>query len=197
MIQNKMKIKVVVLFILITTIGCSSVKQNSNKQMTTLENQISCSLKLNKDSFQIGDQLRLFFVIENLTNEPIFASNSPYNSFYFDGKRSEDGYDIRIKTEDETELKKTSPVDIKSGRYGITKIDPQEQMEVRIHDIVQYEITAKKGIYSLVLDKRFFVYLNKKRNKKYYENSPTDFKTKVLINKTEKINIEVKKAGGK
>ena len=189
-----MKIKIVVFTILITIIGCSSVKQNSITQKTTFEDQISCSLKLNKDSFKIGDELRLFFVIENLTNEPIFTSNSPYNSYYIDGKRSEDGYDIRIKTENETELKQTIPIDVKSGRYGITKIDPKEQMEIRIHDIFKYEITANEGIYSLELDKRFYVYLNKKVHKKYYENNPSDFKTKELIIKTEKINIEVNKA---
>lgn len=174
-----------------TSIGCSSVKKSAISHKLMLEKQISCSLKLNKDSFQIGDELSLFFVIENLTNEPIFVSNSPYNSYYIDGKRSEDGYDIRVMTKDGTELKQKTVIDIRSGRYGITKIDPQERIEIRIHDIFKYEITANKGNYSIELDKRFFVYMNKKKNSKYFENNPSDFKTIELIKKIENIYVEV------
>ncbi|MCC7026109.1 MAG: hypothetical protein IT265_04080 [Saprospiraceae bacterium] len=188
-----MKIKTIIIFLLLTTISCSTTKQNQIVKSNEVEDRVNCSLELNKDSFQIGEHLTIFFVIKNLTNQPIYISNSPYNSYLIDGKRLEEGYDIRIKNEDEIELKQTFTGDIESGRFGITKIEPQEQLKIRIHDIFKYAITANYGTYTIDFDKRFFIYMNKKENRKYYENNPSDFKTKILITKSDKINVLVEK----
>lgn len=188
-----MQIKTIIISLLLTTISCSTTKQNQIIKKNEVEDQVNCSLELNKDSFQIGEELQIFFVITNLTNQQIFISNSPYNSYYVDGKRSEEGYDVRIKNEEDIELKQTNTVDMRSGRFGITNIEPQEQIKIRIHDIFKYAITANYGTYTIAVDKRFFIYMNKKENRQNHDNNPSDFKTKYLITKSDKINVIVER----
>jgi hypothetical protein len=174
-----------------STIGCRAVEQVSISKQAMLENQINCSLRLNRDSFQIGDELALFFIIENLTAKSVYLSNSPYSGYYFDGKEPLEKYDIQVKNESGTTLDPTAVIDFKSGRYGITRIDPQGEIEVRSHDICKYGIADRKGVYEIALTKSFFVYQDKKHNRKPGDNQPTDFNTKILISKSEKITVEV------
>lgn len=186
-----MRIKAIEILILLTTLGCSTSRQDQTSKIQSVEKQIKCSLELNKDSFQIGEQMEIFFVIENIGNQPIFTSNSPYNSYYIDGVRSKDGYDVLITTQKGIELNEITKIDVKSGRFGITKIEPQEHLKIRIHDMNKYDVTSKQGTYYLKIDKRFYVYTNKKSNREYYENEPSDFKEETLISKTERIEVKV------
>ena len=183
--------RVLCLLYLMYFTSCSVQKQDIIKNEIT-ENKISCSLELNQDSFLVGDEISLFFVIKNYSDQIIYVDNRPYGPMYRDGKTKVlEGFEIHVENDKGISIEQNVGCDMHSGRFGITKIEPMQLMKIRIHDIFKYGITKKEGIYKVTINRNLDVYINPKQGKEHGIDSPENFEKCVKLKTKEYINVVV------
>ena len=171
-------IRITILLTIIFSIQCN------NKQLVIVEDKnitekIICSLESNQDEYLIGDPIDIFLHIINETSETIYIDNSPYR-----------GFTIEVKTENGEVLELHDGIDMRSGRYGITKIESQDKIKIHIHNIFKYRISQNSGKYTVTIDKKFLVHLDKK-NPQSRSKTFQDFDKFVIASKREHIDILV------
>lgn len=184
--------RVLCLLLLMYSASCSVQKPDKIKY-EIIENKISCSLELNQDSFMVGDEINVYFVIKNYTDQKIYVDNRPYGPMYSDGKtKILDGFEINVENDKGKSIGQTFDfIDMRSGRFGITKIDPMHLMKIRIHDIFKYGITKKEGIYKVTINKNLDIYMNPKQGKENGIDSPENFEKCIKLKTKEYINVVV------
>jgi len=159
-----------------------------------LESKINCSLELQQDSFFIGEVVDMYFVVTNNTNQIIYIDSSPYGGYYIDGKRlGVEGFNIKVEKSNGKKLERRNEIDIRSGIYGIRKIEPKCKMKFFIHDLSKYGISRAKGLYNVIIDKELDVYFNNKSTIKNLDMEPKNFDRFLRIQKS--ISTEVKVFG--
>lgn len=184
--------RVLCLLYLMYFTSCSVQKQDIIKNEIT-ENKISCSLELNQDSFLVGDEISLFFVIKNYSDQIIYVDNRPYGPIYSDAKtKLFEGFEIHVESDKGKSIGQTFDfIEMRSGRFGITKIEPMHLMKIRIHDIFKYGITRKEGIYKVTINRNLDIYINPKQGKENGIDSPENFEKCVKLKTKEYINVVV------
>ncbi|HMU04981.1 MAG TPA: hypothetical protein PJ990_15210 [Saprospiraceae bacterium] len=183
--------RVLCLLFVVYSTSCSVKKGDIIKAEIT-ENKITCSLELSKDSFLVGDEIDLFFVIRNYSDQKIYVDNRPYGPMYSDGKNKVlEGFEIQVENEKGISIEQNVGCDMRSGRFGITKIDPMHLMKIRIHDIFKYGITKKEGIYKVTINRNLDIYMNQKQGKENGIDSPGNFEKCIKLKTKDYINVVV------
>ncbi|MBK9256629.1 MAG: hypothetical protein IPM42_14165 [Saprospiraceae bacterium] len=158
-----------------------------------IKDEIVISLELNQDSFLVGDEIILYFVIKNNSEHEIFVDNRPYGSMYRDGKNKVlEGFEILVENDIGKSIGQTFDfIDMRSGRFGITQIDPKQLLKIRIHDLFKYGITKKEGKYKVTISKNLDIYMDRKKGTEHALDSPENFENSLKLNIKENINVIV------
>ena len=150
-------------FILLTflILGCNpKLLQNSD-----LENKIFGSIELEKDTFKIGDQILIKFIVSNKSDQNIFFDNYPYG-FYINGIKT-GGIDVIVQSEKgETVTAKSGVPSMFSGKIGIIKVCPFKTYEFRFY-LSTFADLVEIGNYNLFVSKKLNIYLDERRKKSF------------------------------
>lgn len=185
-------IRVLSLLFICYSMSCG-IKRPHVIKSENIEDEIVISLELNQDSFLVGDEIILYFVIKNNSDHEIFVDNRPYGSMYRDGKNKVlEGFEIHVENDIGKSIGQTFDfIDMRSGRFGITQIDPKQLLKIRIHDLFKYGITKKEGKYKVTISKSLDIYMDRKKGTEHAIDSPENFEKSLKLNIKENINVIV------